>query len=208
MIKLQVKGLTKNFGPKKVLAELSFESEGTTLGIAGSNGSGKSTLLKCLGRLLSPSRGNITWSSNGQELSADLLQQKLGYAAPYINLYEELSCRENLTFLAKLRHANKEANPDYWLEKTQIASVANQPFGKLSTGQQQRLRLASALFHEPNILLLDEPGSNLDEAGRRLVNDMAQSYQSPGKMLVIASNDDKELSLCHQVFSVEEQQFR
>src|SRR5699024_12884267 len=70
--------------------------------------------------------------------------------APYINLYEELSCRENLTFLAKLRHANKEVNPDYWLEKTQIASVANQPFGKLSTGQQQRLRLASALFHEPD----------------------------------------------------------
>src|SRR5699024_12750980 len=131
MIKLQVKRLTKNFGPKKVLAELSFESEGTTLGIAGSNGSGKSTLLKCLGRLLSPSRGNITWSSNGQELSADLLQQKLGYAAPYINLYEELSCRENLTFLAKLRHANKAAKPDHWLENTQIASGANKPLGMI-----------------------------------------------------------------------------
>src|SRR5699024_1918140 len=174
---------------------------------AGPNGSGKSTLLKCLGKLSKPSRGRITWMIKDRELSAGLLQQTMGYAAPYINLYEELSCRENIAFLAKLRHNTKQTDPDYWLDKTQIASVADQPYGKLSTGQQQRLRLAAALFHQPDILLLDEPGANLDEAGRQLVADIARTYHATEQMLIIASNDSGELDLCQKTFSIEDQHF-
>lgn|SRR5699024_812268 len=207
MIKLQVQGLTKKFGSKRVFENLHLKYDNSPLGIAGANGSGKSTFLKCIAHLLRPNQGNIQWTMDNKELTADALQRNMGYAAPYINLYEELTCRENLAFLLKLRQSDKEVDLVYWLEQLQLGSVINQPFGKLSTGQKQRLRLASAVFHKPDILLLDEPGSNLDKVGRELISDISETYHSSQKMLIIASNSNRELDLCHNIFSVEEQKF-
>ena len=207
MIELNVRQLGKSFGPRQVFSGLSFEFGKGVLGIAGPNGSGKSTLLKCLGNLLLPTRGTIQWLEGGRVLEGQHFQQKLGYAAPYINLYDELSCRENLSFLAKVRHINGGLSIGRRLEEVQLSHVADRLFGKLSTGQQQRLRLASALFHGPDILMLDEPGSNLDDEGQKLIAGIVEQFRSPGKMLIIASNNQHELDLCGRIFSVEEQQF-
>lgn len=208
MISLKIIQLSKSYGPKRVFSDVSFEHEGSSLGIAGSNGSGKSTFLKCLGNLLRPSSGRVEWSKEGNLLGRDELQPILGYAAPYINLYDELSCRENLHFLANIRHQdNAESAIEQWIPEVGLSDVADQPYGKLSTGQQQRLRLASALFHRPDILLLDEPGSNLDEAGRSLIAAIAKSFQSQDKLLIIASNNPNELDLCERIFSIEEETF-
>ena len=208
MISLHVQHLTKFFGTNRVFSDISLEYEGDVLGIAGSNGSGKSTLLKCLGNLLRPTSGKIQWNNHNKLLSDEEFQSIMGYAAPYVNLYDELSCRENLSFLSKIRHDPQSLqNINRWLKKVNLSSVVNQPFGKLSTGQQQRLRLASALFHNPQILMLDEPGSNLDEAGRRLISDIADGFRDSDKLLIIASNDPKELELCEQIFSVEQESF-
>lgn len=208
MITLSVKQLKKNFGPKIIFSDISFEHHSGSLGIAGSNGSGKSTFLKCLSRLLSPARGTVQWKYNGSPLKTTAFKQKLGYAAPYINLYDELSCRENLTFISRMRHQpDSIATIDLWISKVGLEHAIDQPFGKLSTGQQQRLRLASALFHDPDILLLDEPGSNLDEAGRTLIKEIAEAFKQPEKLLIIASNNPDELSLCNRVFSIEKEIF-
>lgn len=208
MISLHVIQLAKSFGTKSVFADVTFEHQNNTLGIAGSNGSGKSTFLKCLGNLLRPTTGTVTWKKDGQSLSQEHVQKVLGYAAPYINLYDELSCRENLAFLTKIRHEGSYENSiEEWIQKTGLKHVADQPFGKLSTGQQQRLRLASALFHDPEILLLDEPGSNLDEAGRALISEISSQFTSSQKMLILASNNLTELKLCEQVFSIEDEAF-
>lgn len=210
MITLQIKRLHKSFGSKIILRDLSFEYSGDPLGIAGANGSGKSTLLKCMGGLLSPTRGDIVWTDGSETLYKEQLQHRLGYAAPYINLYDELSCLENLHFLSSIRTRQNEASHpvEEWIRKTGLRTVSTQPYGKLSTGQQQRLRLAAALFHQPDILLLDEPGSNLDEAGKSLITDITKRFQdNPAKLLVIASNNPEELDLCGRVFSVEEHTF-
>ncbi|WP_171032912.1 ABC transporter ATP-binding protein [Fodinibius saliphilus] len=208
MITLKVTKLTKSFGDNTVFSEISFAHEGKTLGIAGSNGSGKSTFLKSLSGLLQPSKGTINWYNSGDEIPIPHFKKMLGYAAPYINLYNELSCRENLSFLVDVRHQKTdEKELNYWIDKVELTHVADQPFGKLSTGQQQRLRLASALFHDPKILMLDEPGSNLDEAGRTLIHNIAESFQSPEKMLIIASNSPEELQLCENIFSIEQEAF-
>lgn len=205
---LQVKRLKKTFGTHTVFSDLSFEYSGNTLGIAGSNGSGKSTLLKCLGGLLSPTEGEVNWLESNEKISAQTAHQILGYAAPYINLYDELTVIENLQFLSDIRrHSDDTGNIRKWIDKSGLSAVEEQPYGTLSTGQQQRLRIAAALFHQPDILLLDEPGSNLDKAGRTLVNEIANLYQDPRYLLVIASNDPRELEVCQQVFSVERQQF-
>lgn len=208
MTTLSVKQLKKSFGPNVIFSDVSFDHRSTALGIAGSNGSGKSTFLKCLGRLLPPSSGDITWKDNGTVLNKTVLKHKLGYAAPYINLYNELSCRENLEFISKMRHQTDSVKTiGLWISKVGLQHAIDQPFGKLSTGQQQRLRLASALFYDPDILLLDEPGSNLDEDGRTLVKDIVTAFDEPGKLIIIASNNPDELSLCERIFSVEKEAF-
>ncbi|SMO76246.1 ABC transporter ATP-binding protein [Fodinibius sediminis] len=208
MITLQVKRLKKSFGPKNIFRDLTLEHSGSALGIAGSNGSGKSTLLKCLSGLLPPTGGTIYWIKGEEQLPPGKVRKRMGYAAPYINLYDELSSIENLQFLAKVRRqpaADQQIKE--WIQRVGLESAALQPYGKLSTGQQQRLRLASALFHQPDILLLDEPGSNLDEAGQRLVTDIAADFQANDKLLVLASNSRQELALCEKVYSVEKQTF-
>jgi ABC-type multidrug transport system ATPase subunit len=208
MVSLNIIQLTKRFGTHTVFSDVSFEQSGPSLGIAGANGSGKSTFLKCLGQLLRPNKGQVNWNYNGEALDDQTFMQKLGYAAPYINLYEELNCRENLAFLSRIRHQPDAKNAiDHWIHKVGLEKVADYPFGKLSTGQQQRLRIASALFHQPDILLLDEPGSNLDEAGHSLISEIAHSFQAPDKFLIIASNAPEELDLCQCVYSIEEEQF-
>ncbi|MDZ7658346.1 ABC transporter ATP-binding protein [Fodinibius sp.] len=208
MITLSVKQLKKSFGPNIIFSDVSFDHQSTALGIAGSNGSGKSTFLKCIGGLLPPSSGDIAWKDNGTALNKTALKNKLGYAAPYINLYNELSCRENLEFISKMRHqSNYVKTIDLWISKVGLKHALDQPFGKLSTGQQQRLRLASALFHDPDILLLDEPGSNLDEEGRNLITEIVTAFDTPEKVIIIASNNPDELSLCERIFSIEKEAF-
>lgn len=208
MITLTVKQLKKSFGPNTIFSDVTFDHQASALGVAGSNGSGKSTFLKCLSGLLSPTNGSIEWKNNGHPLTSAVFKQKLGYAAPYINLYDELNCRENLNFIAKMRHRdNAEPAIDLWLTNVGLAAVQNQPYGKLSTGQQQRLRLASALFYDPDILLLDEPGSNLDESGRELIRKITVAFNKPEKLLIIASNNPAELDLCDKIFSIEEEVF-
>lgn len=208
MITLSIKQLKKSFGPNIIFSDVSFDHQSKTLGVSGSNGSGKSTFLKCLSGLLAPSRGIIQWKYNGTILKSTALKQKLGYAAPYINLYDELSCAENLHFISKMRHQHAvQTSINSWISKVGLDAVSDQPFGKLSTGQQQRLRLASALFYDPDILLLDEPGSNLDESGRHLIQEITNTYNTPQKLLIIASNNPDELNLCDQVYSIEEESF-
>lgn len=208
MITLQAQNLSKAYGSRQVFSALSFTVENNSLGIAGPNGSGKSTLLQCLGGLLQPGSGSINWMKDETQLSSDQLKKMMGYAAPYINLYDGLSCIENLSLLARLRYQSLDSEGAHQLlSRFQLARLADQPYGKLSTGQQQRLRLAAALFHEPDILLLDEPGANLDQEGKALITEIEESFRDDEKLLIIASNNPNELQLCERIFSVKKRVF-
>lgn len=203
MLSLQIRNLRKSYGSQTVLRDFSLDHAGSTLGIAGPNGSGKSTLLRCLGGLLQPDSGGFTWQQDGSVLPGEEVKRMTGYAAPYVSLYEELSSRENLEFIQRLRKENPDLHrANSLLEWVGLGGHEAQPFGKLSTGQQQRARLAAALIHEPAILMLDEPGTNLDEEGHRLVAQIAGRFRNRSHMLVIASNNPDELDLCERVCSV------
>lgn len=202
MIQLQADSLTKRYGKKSVLNGISFSYEGTILGIAGANGSGKTTLLKCLTGLLKPSSGTVTWQIEGEIVNQADLKSHLGYAAPYIQLYEELTVSENLQFLSDLgNHAGPSDLIDL-LKKFDADDFAQSLFGNLSTGQQQRIKLAASAVKDPSILILDEPGSNLDEQGRKMVEHMVHEYAEKGKMTIIASNQANELKLCNKIIDL------
>lgn len=208
MISITLKQLSKSYGQTTVIRNISLTHNAGILGIAGSNGSGKSTLLKCMAGLLQPNSGCMIWEKENKKLSQSALQSCMGYAAPYISLYRELSVQENLEFLSKLRKLTlRQRELSQLLALVGIEHAQHQLYGKLSTGQQQRVRLASSLFHNPFILLLDEPGSNLDQKGRSLIQSLTKKFKAENKLMVIASNDPQELDLCDRIFSVKQESF-
>lgn len=202
MIKVNVTSLYKQFGTKKVLSDLSFHSHASVLGVSGFNGSGKSTLLKCLSGLLKPTSGSIVWEIKGKKSNPHSLRDHLGYVAPYIQLYEELTILENLKFLMDVHKNVKTHSISESLSQFGAENLATTPYGSLSTGQQQRAKLAAAIFHQPNILILDEPGSNLDEKGKKSVTRLIESFSAAKKMVIIASNQPYELDICDQIIDL------
>lgn len=205
MIRLNADNLEKKFGRKTVFSDLFIETETSVLGIAGMNGAGKSTLLKCLAGLIKPTSGSVRWMLNDNEIERANLKTYLGFAAPYIQLYEELTVRENLVFIQKVRSLKNEKSIEEILLPFGADKLAEFHFGELSTGQQQRIKLAAAVIHEPEILFLDEPGSNLDEAGKLIVKDLVEKFSSRNRMVVIASNQKEELALCNEIIELKKE---
>jgi ABC-type multidrug transport system ATPase subunit len=206
-MKIKAEKVTKKYGSRTIVRNFTAEWSAGVFGIAGSNGSGKSTLLRCLTYLIRPSNGEVTWYSTteaNEPLEQGDVRRRLGYVAPYIECYPELTGRENITFLAQARAMNLDSHKlDALFERLGILPRVNQPYSSLSTGQRQRIKLATALFHEPDVLVLDEPGSNLDKKGREVVETTVQEYKTQGKLVLVASNQQEELSWCDELISLD-----
>ena len=202
MINLSVISLEKKFGTKTVFTGLDYSFQSAVLGIAGTNGSGKSTLLKCLSGLLKPTNGRADWQIDGESVSRSAIKKHLGFVAPYVELYEELSVTENLEFIKNLRNLKMNSTIPKILETFKALELADQPYGSLSTGQRQRIKLAAALIHQPRILVLDEPGSNLDAKGKRAVQQLVDQYRNEQSMVLLASNMTEELDLCDEIIEL------
>lgn len=222
MIRIECNDVAKFYGKTEVFRKLHFDFEGALcIGIQGPNGSGKSTLLKCLSGMLRPSEGDITWKINGKNIDRRMIRYRIGFAAPYLHLYNELSVSENLIFLWKLRttkHFKDAGQPSIRKDRLQLPSpvtgvpglmdviglsgLSERTFGTLSSGQQQRVKLAGALISAPPILMLDEPGTNLDEDGIALVADLINRQKETGGMIFLASNRKEELALCNETITL------
>lgn len=203
MISLNVNGLSKTYNRKPIFTDLTFRHDDGVLGIAGANGSGKSTLLKCLAYLTRAQRGTIEWRNQEFELTKEDIKGKIGFAAPYINLYDELTSYENLEFLLQVAgmpiqvtHINSQ------IDQVQMKDHRQKLFKSLSTGQRQRIKIAAALIRKPDIVFLDEPGSNLDASGHELIRKIVNVLKAKNKLVIIASNDPKEIELCDQVIEL------
>ncbi len=211
MIYLECTHLAKFYGKTEVFRGLNFRlGDARCIGIQGPNGSGKSTLMKCLSGLLRPSEGSIRWEIGGKPVQNQELRYFAGFAAPYIHFYNELTVRENLSFLRQLRPGTGRTLPgeaarclspegppplDNVMEMASVAGLADREFGTLSSGQQQRVRLAGALIPDPPILMLDEPGTNLDADGISLVADVIARHRQRGGLTILSSNREEELAL-------------
>lgn len=200
MISLETYGLAKRFGHKAIFTDVEIKFKGSVLGIGGPNGSGKSTLLKCLAGLLRPSAGKIVWETGDKRIEGTLLHKEIGYAAPYINHYAELSVMDNLIFICRLRFLkNADARIDELIRTLGIYHQKDVAYGLLSSGQQQRVKLAAALLERPKILFLDEPGTNLDKMGGEIVENIIIDFVKDGGAVLLATNNEKELELCEHV---------
>lgn len=202
MIEISADNIAKNYGKKRVLNGISFHHQTAALGIAGANGSGKSTLLKIISGLLKPTSGEVQWKIHEDKLSPKAIIPYIGFSAPYVQLYEELSVEENLRFLVELQKNSALEDINDLLHRFEIKKLQNSLYGNLSTGQQQRVKLASAVIKKPSILIMDEPGSNLDQEGKSLIRNLVQTYRDNNKMVIIASNLQEELDLCDKTIDL------
>lgn len=183
--------LRRGYGRLRVLDDLSGAVEaGEVLLVSGGNGSGKSTLLRCLAGLLVPQAGTIACRIDGRAVDVGARRRAVGYVAPDLSFYPELSVIENMHFFAKLRGIDPAAARDL---VTRVGLPPGRLAGHLSSGMRQRLRWVWALMHQPAILLLDEPLQNLDEPGRRDVLGLLDTHLDRGGLAVVANPDRLEI---------------
>ena len=187
--------LAMRFGSRRLFEGLSFAlGPGERFAVLGDNGSGKSTLLRILAGVLAPTSGTVRLSLGGAPVRDDLRPLRVGFAAPALQLYDDLSAAENLQFITRLRGlAEPGARIDQVLARVGLGERRDDRVRAFSTGMRQRLRLATALLPDAPLILLDEPGAALDAAGRELVRSLVAESTAA---VVLATNDPAEAALC------------
>jgi heme exporter protein A len=201
---IQSQNLSKLFGRRLIFQGINFNwSEQGIFGISGPNGSGKSTLVKIVAGLISASSGKMIHKNSDEEIIAEKLHNHIGFVSPYLVLYEEFSAWENLKIFAKIRgiELNEEMVISY-LSKFLLENRKDDLVKTYSSGMKQRLKFIFALMHSPEVLIFDEPTSNLDEEGKKVVYDIVHE-EGKSKIVVIASNETKDLELCDEVLLLE-----
>ncbi len=202
MMKLELQSLGKYFGVRWVFKDLNLPPTGGVVGIAGSNGSGKSTLMKCLAGLLKQDKGTVLWHNDSVASKTFDVRNYGGFAAPYIQLYKDLTCRENLDFLKSPLVNPPEMDLESLFNSLGIGNKLDERYGSLSSGQKQRVKVISAVAHQPKVLFLDEPGTNLDVRGNAFIRDQIEIRRKHMQLTILASNQADELDLCDFVLSV------
>ncbi len=163
--------------------------------ILGPNGSGKSTLMKVLSGHLSPSKGEIAYWHHEQKVKEEDMYKKVGYAAPYIELIEELTLEEALRFHAKLKPLLPGFSPAALYDLLALPKTRQKEIRFFSSGMKQRLKLVFAICSDTPILLLDEPATNLDVQGIEWYKRLIAEYAAQ-RLVIIASNDPHDAEFC------------
>ncbi|MBV8829676.1 MAG: ATP-binding cassette domain-containing protein, partial [Acidobacteriaceae bacterium] len=189
---LEARSLTKYYGHSAAVSGISFEiSPGEILGYLGSNGAGKSTTVKMLTGLIQPSEGQILF--NGQSVRGDLtgFQRRLGYVPEEAHLYPHLSGREYLQLVGRLRgipHRVLEPKMDEFLRLFALWNDRHAQLGSYSKGMRQKILLAAALLHNPDVLILDEPFSGLDVSSALVLRDLLKALAQQQKIILFSSH--------------------
>lgn len=191
---LEVADLALRYGARRVLAGVSVRLyAGEVLVVAGANGSGKSSLLRMLCGLQRPTQGTVWYHAAGGRFLPTAAAGLIGWVAPDLQLYRELTALENLRFFARVRGLRLDDGALLaLLAEVGLDGRGDDMLAAYSSGMAQRLRYAYALLHRPAVLLLDEPTVTLDERGAALVEQVIVRQRRQG-ITVIATNDPREV---------------
>lgn len=198
---IDVTGLNKSFGAKHVVQDLSIQvAQGRICGFLGPNGSGKTTTLRMLCGLLTPDSGQGTCLGFDILREADRIKRETGYMTQRFSLYEDLTIAENLQFTARVYGLDRRRERvDAALDQLGLASRREQLAGTLSGGWKQRLALAAATLHEPQLLLLDEPTAGVDPKARRTFWDEIHELADKGLTVLVSTHYMDEAERCHEI---------
>ena len=186
-----VSGVSRHYGRRRALSGVSLTLRaGELAGLLGPNGAGKSTLLGVLATLIQPSGGTVLYGDRQAAAAGAALRARLGFLSHDLQLYGELTARENLEFFGGLHgFDDPAARAAAALERAGLASRADDPVRGFSRGMRQRLALERTLLHDPRLVLLDEPFTGLDEASGRALAERLQALGRARRIVLLATHD-------------------
>jgi heme exporter protein A len=204
-IKLNLNKVSKTYSEKEyIFRDISSDLQnGEILAIAGENGSGKTTLLKIIAGTLKQTSGTISLNIDNVNIIRENIYEHIGYVSPYLNLYDEFTPIEHLKIFADIRRITFDRQKaEYWLKKFNLYRKMNEHIRTFSSGMKQRMKYILALQNEPELLLLDEPSSNLDADGVSTVLSIIFEHQKSGGGVIIATNENHEKALAGNVIQL------
>ncbi len=203
---LVLQDLRRRFGDLVALDGLSFRAHpGRLLGFLGPNGAGKTTAMRAIFGIVRPDSGTITWQ--GQQIGPEA-RTRFGYMPEQRGLYPKMKCVDQLTYFARTRGIEAtaaRAAAERWLDRLGLAERADDVLEALSHGNQQRVQLAAALVHSPDLLVLDEPFSGLDPLGVASMEQVLREEAAAGRTIIFSSHQlDLVEAICDDVVIVHE----
>ena len=204
MFTIQVQNASKRFHHEWIFKNLNLDlSAGDSIAITGGNGSGKSTLLKCLSGAIPLTSGAIQYQSGATQIVEEQWFRSLALATPYLELPEEFTLSEVLTFHFQFKNPLQQRSNAEILEVLGLEKHKSKTLSQFSSGMKQRVKLALAIFSEVPFLLLDEPTTNLDKQGVTWYLDLIQQF-TPNRIVMICSNDPREYDFCEKKIAMED----
>ena len=201
-MRISLTKLGKRFNRDWIFRNLDFQFEdGKHYAITGPNGSGKSTLLQVISGAAIFNEGNVQYFEDEIILQPEKIFQKISFAAPYIDVIEEMTLTEFFSFHHNMQGWLPALNTEQIILLSNLKNAAHKEIRYFSSGMKQRVKLAQAIFSNVPIVLLDEPLTNLDEEGVALYYDLIKKYCST-RLLIISSNDKKEYSFCEEIIDI------
>ena len=192
---IRVRHLWHRFGRVDVLRDVSFDvGPGEIYGFIGPNGSGKTTTIRIMATLLEPMAGKVEIEGIDVAIEPDRVHARIGYMADHPGVYDRISVREYLEFFAEAFRVPSLAVVDAVLELTDLRKLQDRLVATMSKGMKQRLQLARILLHDPRVLILDEPASDLDPRARIEIRDLLLDLRSLGKTIFLSSHILTELA--------------
>lgn len=201
-MKINLTKLGKRYNRDWIFRNLDFQFDDRKhYAITGPNGSGKSTLLQIISGSSIYNEGNINYFENEKPFSPENIFQKISFAAPYLDMIEEMTLTEFFSFHDKMKGWISTADTKEIIFLSSLENAAHKQIRYFSSGMKQRAKLAQAIFSNTPILLLDEPLTNLDEEGVSLYYNLIEKY-CKNRLLIISSNDKKEYTFCDEIIDV------
>ena len=201
-MKIELQAIGKRYRNEWVLRKVDAAFDAPTrYAVTGPNGSGKSTLLRILSGHLSPTKGKVVFSLDGKNLDTALVYRHVAFAAPYMELIEEFSLYEAIHFHQRFKPLAPGISPSRLIEILGLQKSSSKQIRFFSSGMKQRLRLAIAICSKSDILLLDEPGSNLDAQGMDWYQNLISEFGGE-RLIIVASNVPADFSFCPEILEI------
>lgn len=209
---INARRLSRHFGSLVAVNQLDLQvPKGQIFGFLGPNGSGKTTAIRLLTGLLTPTEGEVDVLGLSVPKDAEALRLRMGYMTQKFSLYDDLTVQENLNFMAAIYNLPRQESRqriDYLLETYDLTERRNQRAGQMSGGQKQRLALAAAVVHQPELLFLDEPTSAVDPENRRSFWEKLFDLCDAGTTILVSTHYMDEAERCHQLAILERGRLR